>query len=383
MSTASSILGGMAPATFLREHWQKQPLLVRQALPGFRGLVTPEAFLRLATRDDATSRLVIEHPRRRGKGRWERHDGPFGGLDASMLPASHWTLLVHGVESLIPGGWELLRRFDFIPAARVDDLMVSYAADGGGVGPHDDRYDVFLLQGPGTRRWRVSSQRDREVDPAAAIRVLANFRTEEEWLLEPGDMLYLPPGVAHWGTAEGPCFTYSIGFLAPTHEALVQNFLGYLGATLEADADTLYEDPDLRPARDRLAVPEAMVDRIAGVLADIRWDRRGVADFVGRFLTGPKPVARFSPPARPLDQDRLASRLRGKGQLELALPTRGLVRGRRIFLNGEGHDVSAAFARTFHELVDRRALPLPLRLDRAALALVHAWVEAGWLRLTA
>src|SRR6185369_8798056 len=185
------ILGGMAPAAFLRDHWQKRPLLVRQAFPGFRGIVDRARFLALATRADARSRLVIHHPRaRRGRGRWERHDGPFGALDAGMLPPSHWTLLVNGVESLIPGGWEILRAFSFIPAARIDDLMVSFAADGGSVGPHDDLYDVFLLQGPGRRRWQVSRQRDRAVDPEAAIKVLRSFVPEDEWLLEPGDMLY-------------------------------------------------------------------------------------------------------------------------------------------------------------------------------------------------
>ena len=139
------LLGGLSPAAFLRAHWQKRPLLVRQAVPGFRGIVSRDAFLALATRPDARARLVIHHARRSPARRWERHDGPFGALDADMLPARAWTLLVNSVESLIPGGWEILRRFSFLPAARIDDLMVSYAADGGSVGPHDDLYDVFLL----------------------------------------------------------------------------------------------------------------------------------------------------------------------------------------------------------------------------------------------
>src|SRR4029077_8666159 len=196
---------------------------------------------------------------------WERHDGPFGALETGMLPPSHWTLLVNGVESLVPGGWEILRAFSFIPAARRDDLMVSYAADGGTVGPHDDLYDVFLLQGPGRRRWQVSEQRDRALDPDAAIKVLKDFVPRDEWLLEPGDMLYLPPGVAHLGVAEGPCFTYSIGFLAPSHGELTQSFLEYLGATLgaRADPDARYADPDLRPPKDTLEVGDAMIARVA------------------------------------------------------------------------------------------------------------------------
>jgi 50S ribosomal protein L16 3-hydroxylase len=240
----TAILGGMSPANFLRDYWQKRPLLVRQALPGFSGIVDRDTLLSLALRHDATSRLVIEHPRRRS--RWERHDGPFDELDAAQLPPTHWTVLVHGVESLLPGGWELLRAFSFIPAARIDDLMVSYAAPGGSVGPHEDLYDVFLLQGPGRRRWQVSTRGDHATDPDAAIKVLKSFVPEDDQVLEPGDMLYLPPGVAHLGVAEGPCFTYSIGFLAPTHAELVQSFLGYLGEALRPDG--IYQDPDLAPA---------------------------------------------------------------------------------------------------------------------------------------
>jgi 50S ribosomal protein L16 3-hydroxylase len=385
-SARAALLGGMTPATFLRDHWQKRPLLVRQALPGFRGIVDRDAFLALATREDATSRLILQHPRKK-RGRWERHDGPFGGLDASMLPRSHWTLLVHGLESLVLGGWELLRHFDFIPSARVDDLMVSFATDGGGVGPHDDRYDVFLLQGAGKRRWQVSAQKHRAVDPEAAIRVLADFRAEAEWLLEPGDMLYLPPGVAHFGVAEGDCFTYSIGFLAPSHRSLVEEFLGYLGATLGAGVpeDRLYEDPGLRPAKDPLQIGDAMVDQVADVLRTIRWERAHVEEFLGRFLTRPRPQARFAAPARPMSEDAFARKLRGPGasRILLALPTRGLVRGQRLFLNGEAHTVSRATLARFATLVKERALPLPLRgVDAATLALLHAAYVAGYLRVS-
>src|SRR3569832_357538 len=161
-------------------------------MPGYRGIIGRDAFLRLATRADARSRLVIHHPERR-RDVWERHDGPFGGLDAGMLPARSRTLLVNSAESLGPGGWDVLNAFSFMPAARVDDLMVSYAAAGGSVGPHDDLYDVFLLQGPGRRRWQLATRYDRSVDPDAAIKVLARFKAEQEWVLEPGDMLYLPP----------------------------------------------------------------------------------------------------------------------------------------------------------------------------------------------
>ncbi len=380
----------MPPAVFLRDYWQKQPLLVRQAFPRFRGIIGRDRFLSLATRADARARLVIHHPRRR-RDRWERHDGPFGGLDAGMLPRSHWTLLVNGIECLIPGGWEILRAFSMIPAARIDDLMVSYAADRGTVGAHDDLYDVFLLQGPGRRRWQISTQRDRSVEPEAAIRVLRSFVPEAEWLLEPGDMLYLPPGIAHRGVAEGPCFTYSIGFLAPSHAELVQSFFEYLGASLGAgiDPDARYEDPDLRPPRDPLEMGDAMIARVAGVIA--RAGARGrraadparVADFLGRLLTRPRPRHVFRRPARPLSEEEMARALRGKhGKITLALPSRGLARGGRVFFNGEAYTARGAGLRVLKELVRERAVALPLRgVDERARALLHEWYVAGYLRV--
>ena len=382
------LLGGLSPAAFLRAHWQKRPLLVRQAIPGFRGIVSRDAFLALATRDDARSRLVVHHPRRPRARRWERHDGPFGALAADMLPARGWTLLINSVESLIPGGWEILRRFSFLPAARIDDLMVSYAADGGSVGPHDDLYDVFLLQGPGRRRWQVSRQRDRAVDPDAAIKVLRSFVPEDEWVLEAGDMLYLPPGVAHHGVAEGPCFTYSIGFLAATHAELHRNFFSYLGELLGANVDpeAMYRDPDLTSAA---AAPheigDAMVARVAAVVETARWSAADVGDFLGRFLTRPKSQVRFAAPARPIDRAVFDRRVVGRGKpsrLTLALPTRGLLRHGRLFLNGDAFVPPRAALPALRTLLAARALPLPLPralTSGATLALLHAWYAAGYI----
>jgi len=388
--TAGALLGGLSPAAFLRERWQKRPLLVRQAIPGFRGIVSRDAFLALATRTDARSRLILHHPRRAPARRWERHDGPFGALEADMLPARGWTLLVNSVESLIPGGWDLLRRFSFLPAARIDDLMVSYAADGGSVGPHDDRYDVFLLQGPGQRRWQVSREGDRAVDPDASIKVLRSFVPEDEWVLDPGDMLYLPPGVAHHGVAEGPCFTYSIGFLAASHADLHRQFFSYLGELMGAnvDPDAMYEDADLTSAA---AAPheigDAMVARVAAVVGAARWSAADVGDFLGRFLTLPKPQVRFAPPARVIDRAAFDRRVTRRGQarrLALALPTRGLIRRGRLFLNGEAYTPARGALPSLRTLLADRALPLPLPralTDDVALATLHTWYAAGYVRI--
>jgi len=381
----ASVLGGMSAAVFLRDYWQKRPLLIRQAVPGFGGIIDRDDFLALATREDATSRLVIQHPQLR-KGRWERHDGPFAGIDASMLPSSHWTMLIHGLESLIPGGWELLRAFSFVPWARVDDLMVSYAAEGGTVGPHDDDYDVFLLQGPGKRRWQVSHQTDRTLDPDAAIKVLKHFECEAEWLLEPGDMLYLPPGVAHWGVAETPCFTYSIGFLAPSHRELMQNYLGYLGDVLSAELSPSlrYSDPDLHLQKDPLRIGDAMVEKVSQVLQGIAFQKATVGEFLGRYLTAKKPASAFCGPRRPLALPLFAKRLQQPGHLQLALPSRGLVRGKQLFLNGEAHSSTPQGLKLFSALCQDRSVPLPQpldKLDEPTLALLHGFYTAGYLHL--
>jgi 50S ribosomal protein L16 3-hydroxylase len=383
---AAASLGALSPAAFLRDHWQKRPLLIRQALPGFTGIIDRDRFLNLATRADCRSRLIIHHPRR-VRDRWERHDGPFGGLDARMLPARHWTLLVNGVESLIPGGWEILRAFSMIPTARIDDLMVSYAADGGTVGPHDDLYDVFLLQGQGRRRWQISTQRDRRKDPNAAIQVLRSFVPEQEWLLEPGDMLYLPPGIAHRGVAEGPCFTYSIGFLAPSHAELVEGFLGYLGAALGArrSSEALYRDADLKAPRDPLEIGESMIAKVAAIVGQVEWDRAMLGDFLGRFLTRPKQLHTFARPARPPSQDAFARRLRARrGRLTLALPSRGLVRGASIFFNGDAHTPGRAGVALFKELMRERSVALPragAAVGERMIGLLYEWYVRGYVRL--
>jgi 50S ribosomal protein L16 3-hydroxylase len=234
---------------------------------------------------------------------------------------------------------------------------------------------VFLLQGPGRRRWQISRGGDRTLDPDAAIKVLRRFVPDEEWLLEPGDMLYLPPGVAHWGVAEGPCFTYSIGFLAPSHQDLMQSFLGYLAHALPV-SDALVHDADARVPKNSYELNDALIEPVAAILDGIRWQRPLVEDFLGCFLTRPKPHVRF-PPNQPLSTEAFARKLRGRGRLTLALPSRGLVRRGRIYLNGEAHRVSRPLSQLFLQLVKTRSLPLPLDEHE----LFHAWYSAGWLRL--
>jgi 50S ribosomal protein L16 3-hydroxylase len=302
--------------------------------------------------------------------------GPLGRLPSTRRP--DWTLLVQGVDLLDAGAHALLSRFRFVPDARLDDLMVSYATDGGGVGPHVDSYDVFLLQAWGRRRWRISRQRDLAVVPDAPLKLLADFRSEEEWILEPGDMLYLPPGVAHDGTAEGECLTYSIGFRAPTCQELLEPWL-----TDFADHATVagrYADPGLRPARRPAALPAAMVGRIHDSLRRTRPTQRDTRRFLLRYLTEPKAQVVFERPARPARAPRFAQMAARRG-LELSRPTRMMYAGGEIGINGECVAMPAGSGGALRALADRRSLASPAvaRLPLPAQALLHAWYAAGWL----
>ena len=282
---------------------------MRAAFPGFAGPFSARALFALAARDDVESRLVL-----REGARWTLSHGPFRRADLASLPARDWTLLVQGVNLVHPAGEALLRRFSFLPYARLDDLMVSYAAPGGGVGPHEDSYDVFLLQGFGRRRWRFGRQADHALLPGRPLKILRRFTPAHDEVLAPGDMLYLPPDVAHDGVAIDACTTYSIGFRAPGATELATAFLDFLRD--ELDLPGRYADPDLVPARAPAAIGAAMQRRCLRMLAKIAWDRATAARFLGVFLTEPKPHVFLEPPRAPISRaafgrrDREARRAR-------------------------------------------------------------------------
>ncbi len=279
---------------FLRDYWQKRPLLIRRALPPDAFPLTADELAGLACEPEFESRLIIENT----ANDWSLRQGPFAEEDFSELPDDHWTLLIQDVDKFIPEVAELFDYFDFVPAWRVDDIMISYASDQGGVGPHSDNYDVFLMQAKGRRRWRLSYRDygDEDLLPGLEQRILAYFDTDEEWVLEPGDVLYLPPGLAHWGIAEGECMTYSLGFRAPNQQEIAAEWFQHLiGCT---DNRALRDPDDLDP--DNLGeITQGAHTQAANLVSVLPSERSTVfRHWLGRYLTEPKSQFQLEPPDR-------------------------------------------------------------------------------------
>jgi len=369
MRGRDALLGTLDTAQFMARCWQRRAHLVRQALA-----VEAIPFARLcalAARDDVESRVVIREGRE-----WRLEHGPFSRRWWRTLPARDWTLLVQGVDQHEPAARAALARFDFLPRARLDDVMVSYAVPGGGVGPHFDSYDVFLLQASGTRRWRVAAQRDLRLVEGAPLRILARFRPTREWIVAPGDLLYLPPRYAHDGVAVDTCTTWSVGFRAPRWRELLSELFAELPAG--GIVDRLYEDAGARPTSHPGALPEAMVTGLADTLARLAFPRAALADAVGRTMSAPKAHVVFDRPPAPLSRARFAARLRSRG---IALDPRTILlyRGEAIYANGEAERPPRAVLAVLRTLADRRALPAGPHPDPGLVAVLHDWYHAGWV----
>jgi 50S ribosomal protein L16 3-hydroxylase len=277
---------------------------------------------------------------------------------------------------MLPQAARLLREFSFISYARLDDVMVSYAAPGGGVGPHLDSYDVFLVQGTGERRWGVGRQNDTELIAGAPLEILRHFASRQEWRLRPGDLLYVPPRWAHDGVAIGECITYSVGFRAPAAQELATRFLDYLQDQLALDG--LYSDPALRPTRNPAHIDASMMVQLATMLKSVRWSTQDIRSFIGCYLSEPKAQVVFTRPRAPLARAAFKRRARERG-LALALPTRMLYHEGQLFVNGEAHAIATRGHSPFHTLADERALESPLRMPAASRQLLYEWYLAGYI----
>lgn len=365
------LLGGLSPEAFMKRYWHKKPLLVRQAVPGFAPLLPRAELFELAGREEVESRLVTLQ-RRRGKEAWTLQRGPFARRMLPALKTPEWTLLVQGVDLHSDAVHELMNRFRFIPDARLDDLMISYASEGGGVGPHFDNYDVFLLQAHGQRRWRIGRQHDLSLKPNMPVKILANFQPEQEFVLEPGDMLYLPPDYAHDGVAVGgDCMTYSVGFRSPKAGELAQELLQRLAEdAAEAVGEDFYRDPRQVAVAGSAAMPAALERFARQAVQQALKDPQALARALGETLSEPKAHVWFESGTLP----------RGRSGVVLDRRTRMLYDAHHVFINGESYLAAGRDATLMHRLADQRRLSAAevAGASAAARELLLAWCEDGW-----
>lgn len=367
-------LHGISPKRFLREYWQRKPLLLRQGMPGFRPLLSRAELFALAGDQDTESRMV-----RRAGDAWSLAHGPFTRRAFPALKQPAWTLLVQGVNLLDDGVNALLDRFRFIPDARLDDVMISWASDGGGVGPHVDDYDVFLIQAEGRRRWRLGPVPDPRMRADQPLKLLESFEPDMDIVVEPGDVLYLPPAWGHDGIADGACMTYSVGFRAPPADELLRQLLWKLAD--ELPAGPRYSDRgavDDAVARHPARIPEAMVDFLRRAFERLKPGTRQFEAALGELLTEPKQQVWFEP--APQGAARLRQRVARCG-VRLDRRSRMLYTGTVLTINGE--QVPAALGRSavLRQLADRRALDAAAwaRANEAERAVVLDWCAQGWV----
>lgn len=367
-----ALLGGLTAVQFMRRHWQKQPLLVRQAFPDLKPPMTVAALKSLSRQDDVESRLIW-----RDGQTWAMKPGPLARLPARTKP--DWTLLVQSVDLHNDQAADLLHRFNFIPSARLDDLMISVASTGGGVGPHFDSYDVFLIQAQGRRRWRFGQQKDLSLVVDLPLKILSNFEPEHDVVLEPGDMLYLPPNAAHDGVAvDNDCVTLSVGFKAPTGTMMAQRLLEAaaddIALTAPATLMRPFTDPNQAAVTDPAALPEQLLKSALASVARISFTPALAVNTLGSWLTEPNQLARFESTGQTLTSNQC-------GDLRLDRRTRLIYCKQRLFINGEVANAPATAL--LKRLANDRAITLnakaQARLSVEVRETLKEWLAAGWV----
>jgi 50S ribosomal protein L16 3-hydroxylase len=380
------LLGGNSPARFMKAYWHKKPLLVRGAIPAFElakqmgkplaSAISAEELLKIASNEVVESRLIKAKP-------WSFTEGPFKKKSIPPLESTDWTLLLQGMEARHPAAAKILSWFRFIPDARLDDLMISIAGPGGGVGPHFDSYDVFLIQMSGRRRWRISEQKDLTLNPDLPLKILQNFKAEQEWDLEPGDMLYLPPHVAHDGVALDPgCQTWSIGFRAQSYKEMLQEGLWRLAESLEdiPGLEKRFCDPQQTATSSAEQLPDEIIKQVAQKLKGLKLDR--VETFlpgIAAYLSEPKPQAFFDGSKSIESSTSFMSSLIKKG-LAPHPQTRLLALGQTIYCNGENVTSGQATPtqKAWRTLAAKKLIKGPIGNIEANNSLFEAY-QAGWL----
>lgn len=364
-----ALLGGLSPSQFMKRHWQKKPLLVRNAIPGFVPCVGRSELVALAGQEGVESRLIVDSP----KG-WQMKHGPLSKRSLPPFSQKKWTFLVQGVDLHHDGVHALMQQFRFVPDARLDDVMISYATEGGGVGPHFDSYDVFLLQAHGQRRWRIGRNQDLSLQSDVPLKILQNFEAEEEFVLNPGDMLYLPPKYAHDGVAVGECMTWSIGFRAPQEGELARELLlGLADEAFEGVGDALYRDPKQTAVTTPAAVPPSLAGFARQVLEKALKNPTLLDSLLGEYLTEPKSSVWFE--ISNVEPDLSAG-------VQLDRRTKMMYDERHVFINGESFRVAGKDARFLRQLADNRCLSAAscAKLSDSAREALLDWMVADWLK---
>jgi len=369
---------GMTPARFLRDYWQKSPLLIRGAFPQFQNVISPNDLAGIACQESALARLVVRDERR---DQWELRQGPFTEAEFGSLPPSHWTLLVQDVDKWDADVATLLAPFAFLPAWRIDDVMISYATPGGGVGAHVDNYDVFLIQGRGRRRWRIDTdpQAPKAFREDSELKLLKQFTPTHDWTLNPGDALYLPPGIGHDGVAVDECLTYSVGMRAPSLPELIVDYADSVAEPL--GDDRRFVDPDLTPARDPHEIDEAAMRRVQVALSALcDSDSTALQEWFGRFITRYRSAHEALPAKRPQSAAQISAKLPGARLVRnpwsrIAWSRRG--RGADLFVAGQSFACSVAFARLLCSQRELSGDDLIARCGSADLAVLADVVNAG------
>lgn len=391
------LLAGLSPQQFMQRYWQKKPLLIRQAMPGFKAPLGRSALFDLASQDDVESRLIVQAlkadaPRSKkakpvaAEAGWRLSHGPFARRALPALSRKQWTLLVQGVDTHDAAVHALLQQFRFVPDARLDDVMISYATEGGGVGPHFDSYDVFLLQAHGQRRWRIGRQKDFTLEQDVPLKILAHFEHEEEFVLDPGDMLYLPPRYAHDGVALNECMTYSIGFRVPESRTLGLDLVQRMVDEMQEDLDderaaeagrpvsgnpkTLYRDPQQVAVASPGEIPADLQAFAEQAVAKALKQAHDLPRLLGESLTEPKPKAWFEAQAVP-------AVLR---TVRLDPCTRMMFDAHHVYINGESYRAAGRDAALMRKLANERVLrEVDLRkASEGAHSLLFDWCDAGW-----
>ncbi len=361
LNRKTHILGKTSVNDFLKNYWQKKPLLIKNAIPNFVSPITESDLFIIAQNEEAVSRL-IEHK----QGIWQVKYGPFKKSDLPKKTNIPWTILVQNINHYFPFAESFLNLFKFIPYARLDDLMISYATKKGSVGPHFDSYDVFLFQAQGTREWKISDQKKFTLDKQSSIKIITNFKSKNSWVLKPGDMLYLPPNIGHWGISQSDdCVTYSIGFRAPGTFEIQSKFLDFIQDHLITNENEIYKDPNLTPQKNPAEISSNMTKEMRNIVDRLRWDKSSINHFIGQLLSEPIENSIFET-RKPLSLKAFEKSIVHK-TLRLNSKTRMLFIKNNFYINGEFIKIDKKYTSFLKQLANDREISLESTLNKRDL----------------